>query len=156
MGKRKHKRATVTAASPIAARHGFDDGFLGHETTYAVNVNEQTALAVDTFFACVRTIADLGRARHDVRRLAARWLSRLYCWGRLSLRVRAHRNHANHRQAHEAPANNSSDHSHVSAPMEDESRPTGFSSLKSPREACKWRAITLSRCVVTNADEGCV
>lgn len=49
----------AVASPPIAVRHGFDDGFLGHETSYAVNVNEQTALAVDTFFACVRTIADL-------------------------------------------------------------------------------------------------
>jgi len=43
----------------VAQRHGFDDGFLGHESTYAVNVTEQVALGIDTVMACVRVIADL-------------------------------------------------------------------------------------------------
>ena len=47
------------ARSEVAERHGFDDGFLGHETTYAVNVTEQVALGIDTVMACVRVIADL-------------------------------------------------------------------------------------------------
>lgn len=68
MGKRKRRDRdakallSVAAAAPaaeVASRHGFDDGMLGHESTYAVNVTEQVALAVDTVFACVRVIADL-------------------------------------------------------------------------------------------------
>lgn len=46
-------------APAVAQRHGFDDGFLGHESTYSVNVTEQVSLAIDTVLACVRVIADL-------------------------------------------------------------------------------------------------
>lgn len=66
MGKHKRRKATREMAvavqatpEPIALRHGFDDGFLGHESTYSVNVTEQVALAIDTVMACVRVIADL-------------------------------------------------------------------------------------------------
>ena len=70
MAKGKRKRATrelaaatsdqsVVARHDVALRHGFDDGFLGHDTTYAVNVTEQVALGIDTVMACVRVIADL-------------------------------------------------------------------------------------------------
>lgn len=59
MGKKRKRAATVTSAAPVAQRHGFDDGMLGHESTYAVNVTEQSSLMVDTVLACVSTIADL-------------------------------------------------------------------------------------------------
>jgi len=62
VGKRKRSRVktTLAVATPeVAQRHGFDDGLLGHESTYAVNVTEQVSLSVDTVFACVRVIADL-------------------------------------------------------------------------------------------------
>ena len=66
MGKAKHRakgaRATdpiATGSASVAQRHGFDDGFLGHESTYSVNVTEQIALGIDTVMACVRVIADL-------------------------------------------------------------------------------------------------
>ena len=63
MGKgRKGKRnraAVATIAVPVAQRHGFDDGILGHDLTYSVNVTEHSALSVDSVLACVRTIADL-------------------------------------------------------------------------------------------------
>lgn len=72
MGKGKGKRARrlaaatdestsgLIAAPQLAERHGFDaGGLLGHESTYAVNVTEQVALAVSTVYACVRIIADL-------------------------------------------------------------------------------------------------
>ena len=58
MGKAKRKRV-ATVEAPIAQRHGFDDGMLGHDLTYSVNVTEHSALSVDTVLACVRTIADL-------------------------------------------------------------------------------------------------
>lgn len=83
MGKREkrdkgRKQSPFPASGPvsvpeIAERHGFDDGFLGHETTYAVNVTEQVALGIDTVMACVRVIADLtadaaiGEYRGDTR-----------------------------------------------------------------------------------------
>ena len=77
MAKGKGKGKTRRATAAVAERHGFDDGFLGHDSTvYSVNVNEQTALSVDVFFACVRVLADLtadadvgeyrGAARLDV------------------------------------------------------------------------------------------
>jgi hypothetical protein len=60
VGKRKRSKELVVAAPPIAERHEFDvSGLLGHDTTYTINVSEQVALAVSTFYACVRTIADL-------------------------------------------------------------------------------------------------
>lgn len=66
MSKRKRRdrqtAAALTVAEPapeVARRHGFDDGLLGHESTYAVNVTEQVSLAVDTVLACVRVLADL-------------------------------------------------------------------------------------------------
>lgn len=50
----------VTTAAQPAERHEFDaGGLLGHDSTYAVNVNEHIALSVDTFFACVRLLGDL-------------------------------------------------------------------------------------------------
>ena len=61
-GKARRKGRELAVATPapsLALRHGFDDGFLGHETTYAVNVTEQVALGIDTVMACVRVIADL-------------------------------------------------------------------------------------------------
>ena len=55
VGKRKGSKRRDTAE-----RHDFDaGGFLGHSSTYSVNVSEQLALSVDTFFACVRIIGDL-------------------------------------------------------------------------------------------------
>jgi phage portal protein BeeE len=63
LGKRKrHQRELelATTSAKVAERHGFDDGFLGHVTSpTTVNVNEQTALAIDTVLACVRILADL-------------------------------------------------------------------------------------------------
>ena len=60
MGKgKKARKATAQATAPVVQRHGFDDGFLGHETAYAINVTESTALAIDTVFACATVIADL-------------------------------------------------------------------------------------------------
>jgi phage portal protein BeeE len=64
VGKRKRDRekalaVATPAATEVAQRHGFDDGMLGHESTYAVNVTEQVALGIDTVMACVRVIADL-------------------------------------------------------------------------------------------------
>jgi HK97 family phage portal protein len=60
-GKRKRARelGIVTTEAPVAERHGFDGGILGHDSTYAVNVTEHVALGIDTVLACVRTIADL-------------------------------------------------------------------------------------------------
>lgn len=53
MGKGKRK-------GKVAQRHGFDSsGRLGHDSTYRVNVSELSALAVDTFIACMRVICDL-------------------------------------------------------------------------------------------------
>ncbi len=57
--KRARRRETAVATPEVAQRHGFDDGFLGHDSTYAVNVTEQVALGIDTVMACVRVIADL-------------------------------------------------------------------------------------------------
>jgi phage portal protein BeeE len=60
VGKGKRSKTRTVAAEPVAERHGYETGgLLGHDSTYAVNVTEQVALAVDTVFACVRTIADL-------------------------------------------------------------------------------------------------
>jgi phage portal protein BeeE len=60
VGKAKRRAKTVRATDPsVAQRHGFDDGFLGHESTYSVNVTEQVSLGIDTVMACVRVIADL-------------------------------------------------------------------------------------------------
>jgi hypothetical protein len=64
MGKKRAKRqavAIVSEQTPEAAeRHGVDaGGLLGHETTYAVNVSEQIALAVPAFYGALRIIADL-------------------------------------------------------------------------------------------------
>jgi phage portal protein BeeE len=60
VGKGKRAKTRTIEAEPVAERHGFESGgLLGHDSTYAVNVTEQIALAVDTVFACVRTIADL-------------------------------------------------------------------------------------------------
>ena len=63
MGKRKRRlelAAAAPAAEPAAERHGYDIAGLGHSSSdYLVNVNEQTALAVDAVFACVRILADL-------------------------------------------------------------------------------------------------
>lgn len=57
MGKRKGK---AKASEQVAERHEFDaGGYLGHDSTYSVNVNENVALSVDTVFACVRILADL-------------------------------------------------------------------------------------------------
>jgi phage portal protein BeeE len=74
VGKAKRRAKTVRATDPsVAQRHGFDDGFLGHESTYSVNVTEQVALGIDTVMACVRVIADLtadamvGEYRGDTR-----------------------------------------------------------------------------------------
>ncbi len=74
MAKRKHRAKGATSATvEVAQRHGFDDGMLGHESTYAVNVTEQVALGIDTVMACVRVIADLtadaavGEYRGDTR-----------------------------------------------------------------------------------------
>ena len=63
MGKKGKGKAALVASEqtqPVAERHEFDvSGLLGHESTYVINVSEQVALAVSTFYACVRTIADL-------------------------------------------------------------------------------------------------
>jgi phage portal protein BeeE len=74
VGKAKRRAKGARATDPgVAQRHGFDDGFLGHESTYSVNVTEQVALGIDTVMACVRVIADLtadaavGEYRGDTR-----------------------------------------------------------------------------------------
>ena len=82
MGKAKRRRRESVSPTPaltqasetqVARRHGFDDGFLGHESTYSVNVTEQISLGIDTVMACVRVIADLtadamvGEYRGDTR-----------------------------------------------------------------------------------------
>lgn len=71
MGKKRARRQAAAsgeltpglieaAPEPVAERHEFDvSGLLGHDSTYVINVSEQVALAVSTFYACVRTIADL-------------------------------------------------------------------------------------------------
>jgi hypothetical protein len=59
VGKRKRSKALEVAPASVAERHDFDVSGLGHDSTYSINVNEQVALAVATFYACVRTIADL-------------------------------------------------------------------------------------------------
>jgi len=60
VGKRKGKRTRELEAPAVAERHGFESGgILGHDSTYAVNVTEHIALAVDTVFASVRILADL-------------------------------------------------------------------------------------------------
>ena len=52
----KRKRRTEVA---LAERHELTAGTLGHVAgEYLVNVNERTALAVDTVFACVRILGD--------------------------------------------------------------------------------------------------
>jgi hypothetical protein len=57
--KQKHAERGVAVASP-STFHDFDvSGLLGHDSTYVINVSERVALAVSTFYACVRTIADL-------------------------------------------------------------------------------------------------
>ena len=60
-GKRNRKALAVVEQTPeVSERHGFDaGGLLGHETTYAVNVSEQIALAVPAFYGALRIIADL-------------------------------------------------------------------------------------------------
>jgi phage portal protein BeeE len=58
MGKSKRRRR---AELELAERHDFAGGYLGHDTgstAYLVNVSEQTALAIDVVYACVRTLAD--------------------------------------------------------------------------------------------------
>ncbi len=58
MGKRKRRAA---AELELAERHDFAGGYLGHDSAsaaYLVNVSEQTALAIDVVYACVRTLAD--------------------------------------------------------------------------------------------------
>ena len=74
MAKSKRRAKGARATDPaVAQRHGFDDGFLGHESTYSVNVTEQISLGIDTVMACVRVIADLtadamvGEYRGDTR-----------------------------------------------------------------------------------------
>ena len=63
MAKRKRRGELETATpvtEPTSERHGFDIAGLGHSSgDYLVNVNEQTALAIDAVFACVRILADL-------------------------------------------------------------------------------------------------
>jgi hypothetical protein len=60
VGKGKRSKVRELAPEAIAERHEFDvSGLLGHDSTYVINVSEQVALAVSTFYACVRTIADL-------------------------------------------------------------------------------------------------
>lgn len=64
MGRKRKRRleleTAAAVAEPVAERHGFDIAGLGHSSgDYLVNVTEQTALAVDTVFACVRILADL-------------------------------------------------------------------------------------------------
>lgn len=59
MGKRKRERRAAVVEAP-SSFHDFDvSGLLGHEAGYVINVSERVALAVSTFYACVRTIADL-------------------------------------------------------------------------------------------------
>jgi phage portal protein BeeE len=73
-GKKLDKRI-ATLEAQLAERHGFDDGFLGHDSTvYSVNVNEHTALSVDVFFACVRVLADLTADADVAEYLGARRL----------------------------------------------------------------------------------
>lgn len=56
----KPSKLVVAEEARPSAYHEFDvSGLLGHESTYVINVSEQVALAVSTFYACVRTIADL-------------------------------------------------------------------------------------------------
>jgi hypothetical protein len=59
VGKRKRSKALEVAPASVAERHDFDVSGLGHDSTYSINVMEEVALAVSTFYACVRTIADL-------------------------------------------------------------------------------------------------
>lgn len=59
MGKGKRSKVRELEVA-VAERHDFDvSGLLGHDSTYVINVSEQVALAVSTFYACVRTISDL-------------------------------------------------------------------------------------------------
>jgi len=51
----------TTAGPPLAARHTFSAGILGHDLTSAawlINVSEQTALGLDVVQDCVQVIAD--------------------------------------------------------------------------------------------------
>lgn len=60
MGKRKSK--LVASVEPVAARHEFSAGLLGHDFTasqWLVNVSEKTMLGVDVAFACVRLMGDI-------------------------------------------------------------------------------------------------
>lgn len=60
MGKRKRERRVAVVEQAPSTFHDFDvSGLLGHEAGYVINVSERVALAVSTFYACVRTIADL-------------------------------------------------------------------------------------------------
>lgn len=74
MGKKRKARDVETIEPELSLRHGFDPGgLLGHENTYAVNVTEHVAVAVDTVFACVRLLqaavgdADVGEYRGNER-----------------------------------------------------------------------------------------
>lgn len=57
----KHKRKLSARVEAVAERHDFSAGLLGHDLSasqWLINVSEQTALALDTVFACVRVISD--------------------------------------------------------------------------------------------------
>ena len=63
MGKAKRARRRETAlATPVAVRHEFGAGLLGHDLSasqWIVNVSERTLLGVDVAFACVRLMGDI-------------------------------------------------------------------------------------------------
>jgi hypothetical protein len=59
VGKGKRSKVRELEVAPAAERHDFAYGILGHESSYTINVSEQIALAVSTFYGCVRMIADL-------------------------------------------------------------------------------------------------
>jgi hypothetical protein len=52
----------MAVATPVAARHEFGAGLLGHDLSasqWIVNVSERTLLGVDVAFACVRLMGDI-------------------------------------------------------------------------------------------------
>jgi hypothetical protein len=60
--RKKGKRLSASDASPLAVRHTFSAGLLGHDLSasqWVVNVGESTLLGIDAAFACVRLVSDI-------------------------------------------------------------------------------------------------